>query len=134
MITKFDIHELFPNSQTINRKRDITVYHGSKKWFEEFNTKRLGENTFTDLLSLLGFHFTRNYRVAQVFGRSQILTVYLHINKTLKLTEHELVLGMIKYMLGKGYYLGDGLEDFDELSQLPYYMDGFNSTLYDFIN
>jgi hypothetical protein len=132
MITKFDIHELFPNSKTINTHRDITTYHGSKKWFEDFDFKKLGLNTDNDYLSNLGFHFTKSKRIAKIFTNpsegGQILTVYLHLNKTLKLTEHQLVLGIVKYGIAKGYDYG---YDYEYLKNLPYYNPEAEDSLYD---
>ena len=127
MITKLDIHELFPNSQTINRHRDITTYHGSEKWFQDFDFKKVGGNTGNDYLSLLGFHFTEDYDIAKGFSKQlfsnnkdsgQILTVNLHMNKTLKLTEHELVLGIYKY----GDMKGLTFINYDYVKDLPYFL------------
>lgn len=128
MITKFDIHELFPNSQTINKHRDITVYHGTAKYFDNFDFKKVGTGTVNDYLSLLGIHFTEKFEIAKSFikqdkNTNRVLSCQLHLNKTLKLTEHELVLGIIKYGLSKGYTIGDyqDMSDFKEISKIPYY-------------
>lgn len=131
MITKFQIHELFPNSKTIDKHRDITVYHGSHNWFQDFDLRKLSSNT-KDFLSMIGFHFTTDKKVAESFTKSypknhgQILTIYLHMNKTLKLTEHELVLGIIKYLMTKGHDFGD----FEKLKELVYYDTVSDYTLY----
>lgn len=132
MITKFQIHELFPNSKTIDKQRDVTVYHGSHNWFQKFDPRKLAFNT-KDYLAMLGFHFTTDRKVAEFFtktypkNRGQILTVYLHMKKTLKLTEHELVLGITKYLMEKGHDFGF---NFDDLSSKEYYNKESDLTLY----
>lgn len=127
MITKFQIHDLFPHSETINKPRDILVYHGTKKYFEDFDSKKLGSGTATDYLSLLGFHFTEDWEVAKRFidmnGKTnRILTCELHLKKTLKITEIGLVLGMLKYNIEElGMDLGYINRDYNEVKNMIYY-------------
>ena len=145
MTINFSIHELFSNSQTISKHRDITVFHGSQKWFQEFDFKKLGLYTSHDFLSNLGFHFTENKIVAEEFSKDrlssknygQILTVHLHLDKTLKLTEHQLVLGIVKFGMEEGYDFGKGIKvSYNKLSKMKYYDEekiGHQETLYDIL-
>ena len=54
----------------------------------------------------------------------QLMVCKLNMKKTLKLKEHELVLGIIKHLIQKGINF-----DYDELKNLPYY-DNENWSLY----
>lgn len=66
MITKFQIHELFPNAKTIDKPRNIIVYHGTKKYFDDFDFKKVGSGV-SDFMSLLGIHFTESFDIAKTF-------------------------------------------------------------------
>jgi len=120
MITEFKI---FESLNTIG-----PLYHGSKYLFDEFSHEKIGQDDH--LLSYLGSHFTPDKKIAfEIANRSIkalnriIYTVDITVNKTLEITEGDLVKDILKWGYDKQYfkYRRNGKElDIKWLLKLPY--------------
>jgi hypothetical protein len=94
------------------------MYHGSRYIFDKFNLTSIGKDNHP--LSYLGHHFTKIKSVAAKFAKrpeKNIYTVELYVNKTLKITESDLVGDILSYGYNNKYIT---LNDLNYILSLPY--------------
>ena len=116
MITQFKI---FENKDNIIEP----LYHGSGKVFSKFSNKKLGVDNH--ILSYLGFHFTPNKNLAEVFAKEPeyvTYTVKIKVNKTLKIIEGNLVRNMLSWC-GENNYFDTKKVNLEQLLNLRYDSD-----------
>lgn len=110
------------------------LYHGSRYSFTNFKLTSIGKDKHP--LSYLGHHFTFDKSIAKKFAKKPDYVIYeveLFINKTLKITESELVKRIVDMGYDYGYI---DIYDKEYIFSLPYTsdsfgVDSFTTELYD---
>ena len=98
-------------------KKLFPLYHGSRRTFDEF-IKNGDDGHF---LSFLGFHFTDDKKIAEIFARRPDRVVYivqLTIENSLRIKESDLVKNIMKWGGENGYVTQEIL---DVVRNRPYF-------------
>lgn len=119
-----NFYKWFNGSKCVNEKGEpLILYHGTSSNFKSFNKKKLGLKDL-NIMSLLGFHFTPDYNMAdRLFRKSEkdkVLACYLSIKNPYVCKESDAVKDALKLAYDKGI-IDSKKVDIDKLLDMEYF-------------